>query len=44
MKGTLREIVFGTYRIFYDVSKESRSVEILHDGHGRRDEAAFPTS
>ena len=42
VRGTLREIVFGSHRIFYDVSKESHSVEILHVWHGRRDEPAFP--
>ena len=40
-RGTLREIVFRSYRIFYDVSEESRSVEILHVWHGARDEPAF---
>ena len=41
-RGTLREIVFRSYRIFYDVSEKSRSVEILHVWHGARDEPAFP--
>jgi plasmid stabilization system protein ParE len=40
-QGTLREIVFRSHRIFYDVSEESLSVEILHVWHGRRDEPAF---
>ncbi len=40
-RGTLREIVFRSHRIFYDVSEESQSVEILHVWHGRRDEPAF---
>lgn len=39
--GSLREIVFRSYRIFYDVSEESRSVEILHVWHGARDEPTF---
>jgi plasmid stabilization system protein ParE len=39
--GTLREIVFRSWRIFYDVSEKSRSVEILHVWHGARDEPAF---
>jgi plasmid stabilization system protein ParE len=39
--GTLREIVFGPYRIFYDVSGKSQSVEILHVWHGARDEPTF---
>jgi plasmid stabilization system protein ParE len=34
----LREIVFRSYRIFYDVSEEPRRVEILHVRHGARDE------
>ncbi len=40
-RGTLREIVFRSYRIFYDVSEESLSVEILHVWHGARDEPVF---
>jgi toxin ParE1/3/4 len=40
-RGTLREIVFRSHRIFYDVSEESLSVEILHVWHGRRNEPAF---
>lgn len=40
-RGTLREIVFRSYRIFYDVSEQSRSVEILHVWHGARDEPEF---
>jgi plasmid stabilization system protein ParE len=43
VKGTLREIVFRSYRIFCDVSEKSTSVEILHVWHPRRDEPAFPT-
>jgi plasmid stabilization system protein ParE len=39
--GPLREIVFHNYRIFYDVSKDSRRVEILHVWHGAREEPAF---
>jgi plasmid stabilization system protein ParE len=42
-KRTLREIVFRSYRIFYDVSEKSHSAEILHVWHARRDEPAFPT-
>ena len=41
VRGTLREIVFGTHRIFYDVSEDSLSVEILHIWHGGRDEPPF---
>jgi toxin ParE1/3/4 len=40
-RGPLREIVFRSYRIFYDVSEESRSVEILHVWHGAREEPKF---
>ena len=40
-RGPLREIVFRSYRIFYDVSEESRSVEILHVWHGTREEPKF---
>jgi len=39
--GPLREIVFRSYRIFYDVAEQSRSVEILHVWHGAREEPAF---
>ena len=34
----MREIVFRSYRIFYDVSESPRSVEILHVWHGAREE------
>ena len=37
-RGSLREIVYRSYRIFYDVSEASRSVEILHVWHGAREE------
>lgn len=40
-RGTLREIVFRSYRIFYDVSEASHSVEILHVWHGARAEPKF---
>ena len=40
-RGSLREIVFRPYRIFYDVSESSRSVEILHVWHGAREEPTF---
>ena len=40
-RGTLREIVFRSYRIFYDVREESRRVDILHVRHGARDEPVF---
>ena len=40
-RGSLREIVFRSYRIFYDVSESPRSVEILHIWHGAREEPTF---
>jgi toxin ParE1/3/4 len=40
-RGPLRQIVFRSYRIFYDVSEELRRVEILHVWHGARDEPRF---
>src|SRR4051794_39552661 len=39
--GPLREIVFGKYRIFYDVHEEGRVVGVLHVRHGARDEPSF---
>jgi len=42
-KGALREIVFCSYRIFYDVSEPSHRVEILHVWHPRLDEPKLPT-
>ena len=36
-QGSLREIVFRSYRIFYDGSETDRSVEILHVWHGARE-------
>jgi toxin ParE1/3/4 len=40
-RGSLREITVPPYRIFYDVGKDSQTVEILHVWHGARDEPAF---
>ena len=40
-RGTLREIVFRSYRIFYDVSEATHTVEILHVWHGAREEPNF---
>ena len=37
-QGPLRQIVFRSYRIFYDVSEELRRVDILHVWHGAREE------
>ncbi len=39
--GPLREIVFRSYRIFYDVSEGSHRVDILHIQHGARAEPSF---
>ena len=36
--GTVREIVYRNYRIFYQVNQDTRSVEILHVWHGARGE------
>ena len=43
-RGPLREIVFRSYRIFYDVSEQPLSVKILHVWHGARDEPVFEAS
>ena len=40
-RGCLREIVFRSYRIFYDVSEAPCSVEIFHVWHGAREEPIF---
>lgn len=40
-RGPLREIVYRSYRIFYDVSEEPRRVDILHVWHGAREEPSF---
>jgi plasmid stabilization system protein ParE len=37
-QGSLREIVFRSYRIFYDVSETARTVQVLHVWHGAREE------
>ncbi len=39
--GPLRQIVFRSYRIFYDVSEESRRVEVLHVWHAAREDPQF---
>ena len=36
-RGPLREIVFRSYRIFYDVSEVSHRVDVLHVWHAARD-------
>jgi len=40
-QGPLRQIVFRSYRIFYDVSEDSGRVDILHVWHGAREEPTF---
>ena len=40
-RGPLRQIVFRSYRIFYDVSEESRRIEVLHVWYGARDDPKF---
>ena len=40
-RGTLREIVYRPYRIFYDVDEERQRVEILHVWHGARQAPEF---
>jgi toxin ParE1/3/4 len=37
-KGTLRLIVFGSYRILYDVIESREGVKIVHIWHGAREE------
>jgi plasmid stabilization system protein ParE len=36
--GAIREIVYGSYRIFYEVSDKPESVHILRVWHGARQE------
>jgi toxin ParE1/3/4 len=40
-RGTLRLIVFRSYRILYGVNEGRESVEILNIWHGARDEPPF---
>ena len=40
-RGKLREIVYRSYRIFYDADEENQRVEILHVWHGARGEPEF---
>jgi toxin ParE1/3/4 len=35
---TLRQIVFRSYHVFYDVAEETRCVEILHIWHSARED------
>jgi toxin ParE1/3/4 len=39
--GATREILVRKYRVFYQVSEEPRSVEILYVWHGAREEPPF---
>jgi toxin ParE1/3/4 len=34
--GPLRQIVFRSYRVFYEASEKSREVRVLHVWHGAR--------
>ena len=40
-RGPLRQIVFRSYRIFYDVFEEAHRVDVLHVRHGAREEPKF---
>jgi len=39
--GAIREIVYGKYRIFYEVTDEPREVHVLRIWHGARGEPKF---
>ncbi len=39
--GTIREIVYGSYRIFYEVTKQPKTVSLLRIWHGARGEPNF---
>jgi plasmid stabilization system protein ParE len=39
--GPLRQIVFRSYRIFYDADEGSGVVSIMHVRHGARSEPSF---
>ncbi len=39
--GVIREIVYGNYRIFYEVLNETKTVHILRVWHGARGEPNF---
>ncbi|HEX3626272.1 MAG TPA: type II toxin-antitoxin system RelE/ParE family toxin [Verrucomicrobiae bacterium] len=36
--GAIREIVYGKYRIFYEVTKQPKTVRVLRIWHGARGE------
>ncbi len=40
--GTIREIVFEKYRIFYEVLSEPKIVNVLRVWHGARGEPMLP--
>ena len=39
--GTIREIVYGNYRIFYEVTQKTNVVHLLRVWHGARNEPKF---
>jgi plasmid stabilization system protein ParE len=39
--GKIREIVYGNYRIFYEIISESKTVHVLRIWHGARGEPHF---
>src|SRR5690349_2442730 len=39
--GAIREIVYGNYRIFYEVMQKTKSVHVLRVWHGARNEPKF---
>jgi addiction module RelE/StbE family toxin len=41
--GTVREIVFGKYRIFYEILSEPKAVNVLRVWHSARGEPNLPT-
>jgi toxin ParE1/3/4 len=39
--GTIREIVYGNYRIFYEIAEKTNLVHVLRVWHGARGEPNF---
>jgi len=39
--GAIREIVYGNYRIFYEVTKQPKAVHVLRIWHGARGKPQF---
>jgi addiction module RelE/StbE family toxin len=37
-RGAIREIVYGNYRVFYEVMNQSKTVHVLRVWHGARSE------